>query len=122
VRTCHLPQQLTPKTLHDENIDDTTPVHVAKQQSNDNGLYKVDYFYVGNIGTHIRAKEIASYLQRRNVTVYSVDILPTRNYEHNGAKLTIKHGCRQDILGKQFFPGKGVYARPWYPATERKRL
>lgn len=72
-------------------------------------------FYIGNIGSKIKAKDLAVYLQKKEISVHTVHILPSKIEGCVGAKITIEKGHKKMVTSINFFPGQGVYARRWYP-------
>ena len=110
------------RQAHDQHVPGTIPVHMTSRPMNGANPGFIEHFYIGNVGTHVQAHEIANYLQNNKVTVRSVQILPHKAHNCNGAKITVLNGHRQDILSQHYFPGKDIYARPWYPAKGRKLM
>jgi hypothetical protein len=98
------------RTQNHKSIDFTS----QKPVSQNSGLVA---FYMGNLKKTLSKGVIEQYMVKRGIYLRSIQIIPCKKYEANGAKIVIDPRYKDKLVAIPL--PSGIYMRQWYDRNRR---
>ena len=108
-------------SVSEQNIETQRGIKTSENKKGTLNGHRNEEYYIGGItNKNVDSNVIRSFLEKKNINVRFVKVMPSNKSQSLCAKIAIREGHGYDLCKPKFFPDKTgtLYCRRWYNYNE----